>query len=78
MDQEIVAVFVVVVLGFLIMCVGYVASTTSRTAIPYRLSSGTVVNCHFRYQTECGLTLRDCDDGQSYSCQTNVTEGLAR
>lgn len=40
----------------------------------FELSSGRVVLCR-GYDTEyCGVRLTDCDDEQSYICQTNVRQ----
>lgn len=38
----------------------------------YTLSSGAVVRCRYYEETPCGITLRACDPGNMYTCQTGV------
>ena len=40
----------------------------------YQLQSGAIVTCRWAEETQCGVTLTDCTDGQKYTCQTGVIE----
>lgn len=40
--------------------------------VTYKLRDGSVVNCKWMLQKECGVDLAECSDSQEYFCQRDL------
>ena len=59
----------------LIVVVCYAEDASARrNAGRYRLSDGTVVECGYVRTDRCGMTFKECSDGNERQCQQNVTK----
>lgn len=65
---------ITVLLGLILVILSIIlfASNHPNQAIRYRLNDGKVVSCKSRQSWNCGVYLKDCDNGSIYTCLTNV------
>jgi hypothetical protein len=56
----------------MILSILTLSSTPTKKVDIYKLSDGTLVSCRIVMSRPCGFSLLKCDNGKSYTCQSNV------
>lgn len=56
----------------MILSILTLSSTPIKKVDIYKLSDGTLVSCRIVMYKPCGFSLLKCDNGKSYTCQSDV------